>query len=352
MPALAQSGEGPAIGTQLRDGLTLGGYATVELDVPRGSTPAIGANGVADIHRNAADAPPAARSQATGRTTLALSHLSAILWWEPSPQWKLLAEVDSQHGLQIPAHDEGRDRPDSGATLALERIYADWRASDALTWRVGKFLTPIGRWNQDHPDPLTWTTSRPLLSRSAFPANATGVMAFGSTSLGLSDVDYQIYVAPGQNWRAGAAQDAFSRAVGARVVLPLGSDAQLGISIAGFNQRDEDTDHRRLGGLDLLWQLGRLQVHAEVLSRRGGDGYESSEHGGFVQLVHPLGAGWSGVLRVEKLEYESRPALHSTVLGVVFKGHRHWVFKAEYDRTSTDSPDLPSGWQLSVTGLF
>lgn len=352
-PALAQPADGPAIGTQLREGLTLGGYATLELDVPRGGPAPAAMHAVPEMRRSDADAPTAGRGPMAppNRTTLSLSHLSAILWWEPAPQWKLLAEVDGQHGLQIPAHDEYHDRPDSGAALALERIYVDWRASDALTWRVGKFLTPIGRWNQDHPDPLTWTTSRPLLSRSSFPANATGAMAFGSMSVGLSDLDYQVYLAPGPNWRAGAAQDPFSRAVGARVVLPLGGDAQLGLSLASFNQRDADSDHRQLGGLDLLWQLGRLQVHAEVMARHGGEGYESGEHGGFVQLVHPLGRGWSGVLRLEKMGYE-QSEVRSTVLGVVFKGYRHWVFKAEYDHTSAYSPDLPKGWLLSVTGLF
>lgn len=352
-PAHAEPSDGPAIGTQLREGLTLGGYATLELDVPCGGkapTPQPEAEYRTPEALSRARLP-AMPASPPNRTTLSLSHLSAILWWEPGPQWKLLAEVDGQHGLQIPSHDEYHDRPDSGAALALERVYADWRASDALTWRVGKFLTPIGRWNQDHPDPLTWTTSRPLLSRSSFPAATTGVMAFGSMSMGLSDLDYQVYAAPGQNWRAGAAQDPFSRAIGTRIVLPLGSDAQLGVSLASFKQRDADNDQRRLGGLDLLWQLGRLQVHAEVMARHGGEGYESGEHGGFVQLVHPLGQGWSGVLRLEKMGYE-RSELRNTVLGVVFKGHRHWVFKAEYDHTSAYSPDLPKGWLLSVTGLF
>ncbi|MFX6815264.1 hypothetical protein ABTH42_18965, partial [Acinetobacter baumannii] len=85
-----------------------------------------------------------------------------------------------------------RTAPD-GAHLDLERIYVDWAQADELKFRFGKFLTPVGRWNLIHAQPLVWTTSRPLTTEAAFPTNATGGMVFGTLSSIGQGLDYSVY---------------------------------------------------------------------------------------------------------------------------------------------------------------
>ncbi len=64
--------------------------------------------------------------------------------------------------------------------IELERLYADVYLAPAATLRLGKFLTPIGRWNLIHADPLMWTTSRPLVTFQPFATDTTGGMLYGS----------------------------------------------------------------------------------------------------------------------------------------------------------------------------
>ena len=87
--------DAPPPGNHVLPGLTLSGYVTAQFLVPdarSGSQPALN-SAVAD------DEPQSGR-----RPRLNLSHLSGIAWWEPSPAWKVLGEIDLQDVVQVPAH--------------------------------------------------------------------------------------------------------------------------------------------------------------------------------------------------------------------------------------------------------
>src|SRR5450755_1323940 len=87
----------------------------------------------------------------------ALDDLSLFVWWEGAGRWKVFSEFDYENTLSTrSARTDDEDR-----YLALERFYVDYAVNELTTLRAGKFLTPIGRWNQIHATPLVWTTSRP-----------------------------------------------------------------------------------------------------------------------------------------------------------------------------------------------
>lgn len=370
-PEQAEPGQdGPVIGTRVGPGLTVGGYGTLQLIAPghggtSGGMPPTGAmqagswpgmRQAQSSQTGAAYGPghPYADAQAARRTRLSVSHLSAMLWWEPSPVWKLLAEVDSQDVVQLPAHESGRDGDNSSPYVALERLYVEHRASDAFSLRAGKFLTPIGRWNQDHPDPLTWTTLRPLISQSAFPTNATGVMAFGSLPGELGGGDWQAFASGGANWRSSPRTDPFTRAAGVRVVLPVTSELQLGASASRFNQVDAHQDRRRLVGLDAVWTGRGSELSAEIIERRGPDGEpDDRERGWFVQAVLPLVPRLHAVMRIEayRRAYTS-DSTRTALVGVVWRSGRHLVFKAEWVRATPSNMGLAQGLLASMTALF
>jgi hypothetical protein len=233
----------------------------------------------------------------------------------------------------------------------LERLYVDYRAADALNFRLGKFLTPVGRWNQDHADPLTWTTLRPLISQSAFPTNATGLMVFGSLAGG--QVDYQLFAAGKNDWRSSPRIAPFDHALGVRVVAPLSADLQIGLSTAEFVQRGAEGERFRLSGVDVVWNWRGAEFSAEAIVRRGSDAEDSGERGGFVQAALPLAPHWSAVTRLEAYKRGEDPrANRSALVGVVYRSGRHWVCKAEWVRPSRGSLGLPQGLLASLTLLF
>ena len=81
-----------------------------------------------------------------------LKDLSMFVTWEGSSRWRAFTEFELGDGIHGGPGETDR-RP---AELDLERLYVDYLATQALTWRFGKFLTPIGHWNQVHADPLVW----------------------------------------------------------------------------------------------------------------------------------------------------------------------------------------------------
>jgi hypothetical protein len=351
VPAATSPPESPA-GWRIAPGLTLAGWATLQFELPQRAAASL-PSPAGDAVDHDGGGRESHDSQYTRRSRVGISHLAAILWWDPAPNWKLLAEVDSQDLLQLPAHHVDDDGPASAPYLALERLYVDYRAADAVNFRVGKFLTPVGRWNQDHADPLTWTTLRPLISQSAFPTNATGLMIFGNLAWGQQGVDYQLFAAGTTDWRSSPRIAPFDHALGVRVVAPLSPDLQIGLSSAEFVQRASASDRFNLSGVDAVWNWRGAEFSAEAIVRRGSDAEDSGERGGFVQAALPLALGWSVVTRIEAYKRSEDPrANRSALIGVVYRSGRHWVCKAEWVWPSRASQGLPQGLLASLTLLF
>jgi hypothetical protein len=342
----------PPTGLVLAPGVHLAGYATLQWLAPRGnSLSPDGSDGESDAveaGKYAHDSP-----QASNRSRLNLSHLSAILWWEPSATWKFLGEVDAEDVAQVPAHVDREDGHNSARYISLERLYGDYRLDDALTLRVGKFLTPIGGWNQEHSDPLTWTTLRPLISHSAFPTNATGAEFFGSLPLVGQWTDFQLWASQGSEWRSNPAETPFKRAVGLRVATALTPAWQIGASLADFAQREGAAPRFVLAGLDMVWRWHGAELSAEGIARRPTGGAGGDERGGFVQMALPLAPHWFGVARGEVYKRASdRQGLRSATLGAVYRSGQHWVGKAEWVQPEAGAERLPQGFLASLTALF
>jgi hypothetical protein len=337
------------MGVPVGPGLTLGGWATLQLQIPTRSVAAA---------EDTSPAPTQGESQfddaqAALRARAALSDLSVMLWWDPAPGLKALAEVDSQYSLQIPSHSEESDGPAASPYLALERLYLEYRFDDALRLRAGKFLTPIGRWNQDHADPLTWTTMRPLLSQAAFPTHTTGLLASGNLGLGAHDVDYQLFVAGRQNWRTDPTEGRFQHALGLRVAASWGADLQLGVSAAAYRQQELGDDDNRVVGADFAWSRAGVEVDAEAIARRGDKAGDTSDRGWFVQAVFSVAPRWFLTSRFEayKRRHDAVPT-QSALVGLAYRSGRFWVFKAEWVQPNGRPAGVPHGILASLTLLF
>lgn len=334
--------DSPPTGIQLAPGLTFSGYGTIQLLAPDRRS-----RSQPDLDGDADD-----MFQTSRRARLDLSHLSGIAWWEPSPAWKVLGEVDLQDVVQVPARS-AEDGQDAASFVALDRLYVDYHVTDSLSVRGGKFLTPIGRWNQEHSDPLVWTVLRPLISESAFPTSATGLMVLGSVPLNSNWVDYQVYVADGGEWRPSPGSHPFDRAVGARISTSLDRDLQLGMSLSRFDEEGFAETNFTLVGVDGAWTWHRAEFSGEAIVRRGNHGSAGNEHGWFGQVVLPVSQRWWTVARIEAYRRVTDAAPSRTALaGLVYKGAQHWVFKIEWARASGDADGLPSGLLSSLTLVY
>lgn len=280
---------------------------------------------------------------------LSLSHLSMFVWWESESRLKFFSEIDAQGLLS----SVSRNVEDERHYLSVERLYFDYAFNDTLTLRAGKYLTPIGRWNQGHADPLVWTTSRPLITRDLFPTNATGVMATGNLRVLAQQVEYTVFASTGNELRPDPDQDPFNSAYGARLNLPVNDNVQLGLSYASFDQRAMRDERKTLYGADFTWSSPHIVLSGEAIYRKSDAGGMRDAKGGFLQSVIPLQERLWAVARVEAMRDPESPDLHKQmVLGVNYRNGPATLLKLEFMHGFGGDQMAPAGLLSSVSVLF
>ncbi len=309
----------------------------------------------------------------------------------PLPRLSYLGEVDgaTRSWENWPGREENR-------AWEVDRLYLEYAAGDALRLRVGRFLTPVGQWNEVHADPLTWTSLRPLTTYRAFAKSVTGVMAAGTVPLGRRDAGYALFVAPVPAPGPRDQETSFVSAAGGRVAVEVLPGLFLGASAVAFRasrpraadedsaeaeagaggtadgglwraarsaidstnpgeietgDREQDTGTRRLLGADASWTVGRLELLAEAtaLSARG---LGRAERGGFVQAAVPVLGPLFLVLRTEAYTPVVRGALRIQTLGLTARPSAHVTLKLERQFTSRPSTRAADGWFASVSAIY
>lgn len=290
--------------------------------------------------------------------------------------------------------------------LDAARLYGEYTVSDALRLRVGRFLTPIGVWNESPAEPLTWTPVRPLTTYRSFAKSATGALVAGDGAVAGHDVGYALY-AVGGNWLRDRAEVRFTQAAGARATIELAHGVWLGASGAVLRQvrprvaddageygigGDSTTDSsgvvdadrasanripaprratesetevefepgddqfrdratRRLAGVDLRVRTHGAELLAEgtQLSSLAG---ERVERGAFVQGVVPVLGPLFAVGRVERFEPRTGAASTTTAAGAVVRPVQRVALKVERQWSTVPSTRTGQGWYASLSLLF
>lgn len=267
--------------------------------------------------------------------------------------------------------------------LEVERAYGELVWSDALRLRLGRFLTPIGQWNEIHAPPLTWTTTRPLASYRPFAKSTTGAMVAGRLNLGDHDAGYALWGAPFDIGLDGGEESEFVQAAGGRVAAELLPDLYLGLSGAGYRAsrrrgdpepddddlyedreeeeeweeweewegREEDRSTRALVGADLSWRIGGFQILSEA-TWLGASETQPAERGGFVQLAAPLATGLHLTGRAEIYDPVETRALRVYSVGLNWRPIPRLAFKVDRQISDRLSRRVVDGWLVSVSGLF
>jgi hypothetical protein len=298
-------------------GIRLGGYADARVQAPR-----------------------------SGSWNFAVSDLSLFVTWEDGGRWRFFSETEVGDAV---AAGEHQDLSTRNAHFELERLYVDHLFNDTLSVRFGKFLTPVGRWNLIHADPLVWTTTRPLATENPFSKNATGLMLHGGLPLADRRVDYAVYADLTSALDPHRSDQPFDNALGAHLLYAVADNLEVGLSYANFQLNDDPRHRHNLVGIEGFWSYRRYEASSEWVYRTGGS---KDLWQGFVQGAAPLAAGWFAVGRYEFFEQEQGPAGQLGVFGLAFRPIPPLVWKVEYRLGTHNEAAAPDGLFGSFAVLF
>lgn len=304
-----------------------------------------------------------ARNPEHADASLDLRDLSFFAIWRPAPRWQLFTEFEVEHLLVL--DDTGLQQDD--IELAVERLYVDYALTPGATVRVGRYLTPFGRWNQIHADPLVWTVSRPLVTQLAIPDHGSGGAVLGSRMLGAGALDWIAWFDDSEDFdpkygdadfedfedlSAPGLTNNFHRAAGGQLRWHLLEDrAELAASYAGFEFADSGELVHAVG-IDGLLRWRRLELSGEAAWRDNGALGNGDDWGAFTQVVVRLVGQVYGISRGEYYRSGLLDRATSRVtLGLGWRPLPPLNFKLEYG-AGDDRELTPDGVQLSFSMLF
>jgi hypothetical protein len=375
--------------------------AAAQLPAPPASAPGpLSAGGYAALTLRAAPGDSLDADLDVNEAAVAL-----LLSGTPWPRLSYFAEVEAASVSRETFTGREEER-----WVEVERAYLEVTATDAVRLRVGRFLTPVGQWNEIHAAPLTWTAGRPLTTYRAFAKSTTGAMLAGQLALGPRDAGYAVWAAPfGADAEGEGEESAFLRAAGGRVAFELLPDLYVGISGAGFrasrrvgepepddddddddddeedrlssvvrpvvrpaaehepgheedpedpedpededDDREEDLRTRALAGADLSWRIGGVHLLSEV-TYLGASEDEPAERGGFVQAAFPVARGLHLTGRAEVYDPVVTGPLRIYTAGLAWRPTPRLTLKVERQATDRPSRRVADGWLVSLSGLF
>jgi hypothetical protein len=282
------------------------------------------------------------------KTEAGLDELSLLVSWDNNSRWRLFSEIE----LEQPVTWREGESVKLRTRIDMERLYGEYSFSNLLNVRAGRFLTPIGRWNQIHAAPLVWTTIRPMATQQLFPLNIDGLMVHGALALeqlgwGENSLEYSAYVEMVRDMEEDRDEPEYERSRGARLVF--NSSVDIGLSVAQFEEDISGHPRYRLLGLDFVTGRNGWEASGEIYKRfEHGDG----GHGGYLQGVAPLGGAWSTLARYERLQTLDNNSHERWLVGAAWKPRENDILKIEYVTGDDTVSYSPQGFMASWAILF
>lgn len=282
-----------------------------------------------------------------GRSEVTASEGSLFLSWDGGGRWRLFSELE----LEKPLHwQQGQSLSTNQSYFDVERLYADYVYSEHATLRAGRFLTPVGRWNLIHADPLVWTTHRPLATEHLFSLNINGLMLQGALPLESGSLEYSVFSEAVHDLRHNRDEILFERTRGAR--LAFSGAIETGVTLLDFSEKIPGNPHYRLLGLDFSVARNGWELSGEAFQRFRVGGSDAAGHGAYLQGVAPLGGRWFAVGRLETLQRPAEASIQRWLLGAAWRMDEKRVLKLEYMGGNAEQPEAPKGMFASFAILF
>lgn len=298
-------------------------------------------------------------------------------------------EIEFEHGTTLEV-DNGAAA--GAGELNVEFATLDYRFTEALNLRGGVILSPIGRFNLTHDDPINELTERPLVARQVIPGTLgeTGFGFFGTLYPSeQSLLTYEAYVvngfsgalvalAPGArslDVRAAPGTRGAEPAATKNVVARVGFSPILGVEIglsahtgrygsgvkpAGSTQTERSAT---IVAADWSWRRGPFEILGEAARLRAAlsdslrtAGVSNGRDGFYVQGNYRFGFGalepkatslFTGVVRWDQVDFASGitgDAQRRLTFGLnwrpvsdaAFKGEYQWNWRTPIDATTSN----------------
>lgn len=201
-------------------------------------------------------------------------HLNLITIYTINDRYRVFTEIEYEHG---PFFSES----ESSGMILLEKAYLEYKHSDALRVRIGKYPSPFGIYNERHDATPTFIATR--LPHSVYGKHelasgrkdqlfakfATGIQVVGDLYSYGWETRYHFYVSNGRGRKPGGADDNSNKGLGGRLVVspPL---ANLRLGASYYTDKHGLVNHaeQRSLGVDIEFDLGNLHLESEVLINR------------------------------------------------------------------------------------
>jgi hypothetical protein len=314
-----QLGRGYALGNT---GIRLGGYAS--------------------LHSEGARSSP---------WTTNLNDLSLFVTWDGGGKLRYFSETEAENSLDITQHRQLTD----GINFRLERLYVDYLATERITFRIGKVLTPVGQWNMIHVDPLVWTTTRPVATETLFAEHATGITLQGVIPVSNRALEYAVYSDFSSTLDPKRSDGLnFSAAQGIRLRSTVYDSLQIGLSYLDFALLGESASRNHLAGVDFAWSYQRFALNSEIVYRHADAGMHPDRWQGYIQSVSPLSSDLSAVIRYEFFDPPQgmKTLGQAEVLGFAYRPQSALILKLEYRLGQHNRELAPDGLFASFSVLF
>jgi hypothetical protein len=287
------------------------------------------------------------------KNSLTLNDFSLFISASPSDSIRFFSEIELENVVST-----GRANNFSTA-LRIERLYIDYLATEEVTVRFGKWLTPFGRWNVVHAAPLVWTSTRPFITdEQFFPSHSSGAMLSKKFDINEHNLDVSFYLDDSEHLDPRKDSIDFENAIGSRINMELTEQLQLGFSYLGFKQADIHQPRHHLLGADLFWKHNDYELQME-LSYRHTSNVQGNEKGFYIQGVAPLTTQLFAVSRYEYLEGTHlvnfntlQSTIHTATTGLVWRPFAPLAIKTEYRFGCQNQNIAPSGFFSSIAVFF
>jgi hypothetical protein len=289
-----------------------------------------------------------------------------FLFSEVSEHIHVSAEIEFEHGGLV------KGSGDSDGEIKLEYATVDIAFHEALTYRAGVILSPLGRFNLLHDSPLNDLTNRPLVARRVIPTtlSESGMGLFGTlypTESAL--VSYELYVVNGFNeaaaasMRSGRGSQKSDNNEDKSLVGRLSYSPILGLDLGGsfhVGAYDDAGDHGlTILALDGAWNRGAFDLRGELASASIDGATDDSLLGYYGQLSYHFLPGalssfpnsiCTATFRYDFIDLDSSDETRYT-FGVNFRPEEETVIKLDYELYAEDRQGT-DGLILSVASYF
>lgn len=209
-------------------------------------------------------------SESGGGGTFDQHHFNIISSYVLDAQFRVLGEIEWEHGF-------AQSGSEGVGELKLERAWVEYRHTDAVKLRAGKYLLPYGIYNLIHDATPTFLSSslphaiygkyvNPLGQKQRLYSKfGTGIQVLGTVFPRGWTVEYAAYLSNGQGAEPFENDDNADKAWGGRLIVEAPRTG-LRVGSSFYTELNGEAAHTRQRSLafDATWRKDRFELQGEA----------------------------------------------------------------------------------------